>query len=80
MKCGSFDVLKNTICAGIKLNMKLHVYGNISRYVRIAILVYAVQNKIIHVVTVIQKVVLCDSYGKMWNNVVIIDNLMKMIQ
>jgi len=42
------------------------------RIVRFAILVYAVQNKIVHVVTVVQKVILFDTN----QNLIAIDDLL----
>lgn len=65
------EVIVKTVRATIKLKIRPED-GRISRHVRVAILVYAVQNKIVHVVTVVQKVVLFDTN----QNLVTIDDLM----
>lgn len=66
------EVIIKTVRATIKLKLRPDEAGKVSRHVRIAILVYAVQNKIAHVVTVVQKVVLFDSN----QNLITIDDLM----
>jgi len=66
------EELIKTVRATIKLTMPKQDRGKMSRHVRVAILVYAVQNKIAHVMTVLQKVVLFDA-----NQILItIDDLM----
>jgi len=65
------EVVIKTVRATIKLKLRQDE-TNVSRHVRIAILVYAVQNKIAHVVTVVQKVVLLDTN----QNLITIDDLM----
>lgn len=72
---GSFeipDVVIKTVRATIKMKLHQNEVRNVSRHVRIAILVYAVQNKIAHVITVVQKVALFDHN----QNIVTIDDLM----
>lgn len=66
------EVIIKTVRATVKLKLRPDEAGKVSRHVRIAILVYAVQNKIAHVVTVVQKVVLFDSN----QNLITIDDLM----
>lgn len=66
------EVIIKTVRATIKLKLRQDEAGKVSRHVRVAILVYAVQNKIAHVVTVVQKVVLFDSN----QNLITIDDLM----
>lgn len=61
------EAVIKTVRATIKPKLR-----KVSRHVRVAILVYAVQNKIAHVVTVVQKVVLFDTN----QNVISIDDLM----
>lgn len=65
------EVINKTVRAEIKLNLQDKV-REIKRHVHIAILVYAVQNKIAHVATVVQKVVLFDNSQL----VITIDDLM----
>jgi len=65
------EVILKTVRATIKMKYRPED-GKISRHVRVAILVYAVQNKIVHVVTVVQKVVLFDTK----QNLITIDDLM----
>lgn len=54
------EVIIKTVRATIKMKLRSEDIEDVSRHVRVAILVYAVQNKILHVVTVVQKVVLFD--------------------
>lgn len=65
------EIIK-TVRATIKLKSRQDELNIVTRHVRVAILVYAVQNKIVHVVTVVQKVVLFDSN----QNIITIDDLM----
>lgn len=66
------EVLIDTVRATIRLTIPQEERGKMSRHVRVAILVYAVQNKIAHVMTVVQKVAFFDD-----NQVLItIDDLM----
>lgn len=66
------EVIIKTVRANIKLQLRQDDLGKVMRHVRVAILVYAVQNKIVHVVTVVQKVVLFDTN----QNMITIDDLM----
>jgi len=66
------EVIIKTVRATIKMKLRPEGIGKVSRHVRVAILVYAVQNKIVHVVTVVQKVVLFNSN----QNLITIDDLM----
>lgn len=67
------EVIIKTVRATIKMKLRGGEHDLVTRrHVRIAILVYAVQNKILHVVTVVQKVVLFDKNQK----VITIDDLM----
>lgn len=66
------EVIMDTVRATIKLKLQPNEIGKVSRYVRIAILVYAIQNTVSHVVTVIQKIVLFDTN----QNLVVINDLM----
>lgn len=66
------DVVIKTVRATISMKLCQDEVKNVSRHVRIAILVYAVQNKIAHVVTVVQKVALFDHN----QNIITIDDLM----
>lgn len=54
-------VVMKTVRSAIKLILPPEEIEKVSRLVRVAILVYAVQNNITHVVTVVQKVVHFDS-------------------
>lgn len=67
------EVIMDTVRATIKLKLSPEEMGKVSRHVRVAILVYAIQNKVVHVVTVVQKIVLFDSN----QNLVVINDLMK---
>lgn len=66
------EVIIKTVRATIKLKLRQDETGKIARHVRVVILVYAVQNKIAHVVTVVQKVALFDTN----QNLITIDDLM----
>ncbi|XP_060862150.1 BTB/POZ domain-containing protein 17 [Metopolophium dirhodum] len=66
------EVIIKTVRATIKMKLRPEDIGKVARHVRVAILVYAVQNKIVHVVTVVQKVVLFDTN----QNLITIDDLM----
>lgn len=66
------EVIIKSVRATIKMKLRPEDVGKVSRHVRVAILVYAVQNKIAHVVTVVQKVVLFDTN----QNLITIDDLM----
>lgn len=66
------EVIIKTVRATIKLKLRPEDIGKVARHVRVAILVYAVQNKIVHVVTVVQKVVLFNTN----QNLITIDDLM----
>lgn len=66
------EVIIKKVRATIKLKLQQDETEKIVRHVRVAILVYAVQNKIPHVVTVVQKVVLFDTN----QNMIVIDDLM----
>ncbi|VVC33018.1 BTB/POZ domain,SKP1/BTB/POZ domain,BTB/Kelch-associated [Cinara cedri] len=72
---GSYEVpdkVIKTVRATIRMKSRQNEVKDTSRHVRIAILVYAVQNKISHVITVVQKVALFDQN----QSVVTIDDLM----
>lgn len=66
------DVVIKTVRATIKMKLRNEEVRNATRHVRVAILVYAVQNKIAHVATVVQKVALFDQN----QNTITIDDLM----
>jgi len=66
------EVVIKTVRATIKLKLRQDEMGKVMRHVRVAILVYAVQNKIVHVVTVMQKVAMFDAN----QNLIVIDDLM----
>lgn len=66
------EVIIKKVRASIKLKLRPDEMDKVMRHVRVAILVYAVQNKIAHVVTVVQKVVLFDKN----QNQITIDDLM----
>jgi len=66
------EVILKTVRATIKLKLRHDEIGKVTRHVRVAILVYAVQNKIAHVVTVVQKVATFDIN----QNIIVIDDLM----
>jgi len=66
------EVIIKTVRATIKLKLQNDEMGKVMRHVRVAILVYAVQNKIVHVVTVVQKVAMFDAN----QNLIVIDDLM----
>lgn len=66
------EVIINTVRATIKLKLRHDEVGKVVRHARVAILVYAVQNKIPHVITVVQRVAAFEAH----NNLMIIDDLM----
>lgn len=66
------DVVIKTVRATIRMKLRNEEIRTASRHVRIAILVYAVQNKIAHVATVVQKVAYFDHN----QNTITIDDLM----
>ncbi|XP_050542510.1 BTB/POZ domain-containing protein 17-like [Daktulosphaira vitifoliae] len=66
------EVVIKTIRATVKLKLRPDEFGKISRHVRVAILIYGVQNKVPHVITVVQKIASFDSN----QNIIRIDDLM----
>lgn len=66
------EVIIKTVRATIRLNTKKEEKEKVSRLVRVAILVYALQNKISHVVSVIQKIALFNNN----QNLLTIDDFM----